>query len=208
MTASPEARVDTLTRKGLSLTRFTVGYNLIEGAISIAVGITAGLVSVVGFGFDAGIESLSAVLVSIRLAARLRHGHIDETKEKRALKVVATTFFILAVYVTYEGIASIVRGDTPETPLLGIGILTLSLIVMPVLAARKRAVGLALRDKLILADAAETRVCVYLSASTLVGVGLFALTGLAWLDPVAGFVIAVFAVREGFEAWDGKLEED
>jgi divalent metal cation (Fe/Co/Zn/Cd) transporter len=80
---------------------------------------------------------------------------------------------------------------------------------MPVLAAAKRRVGVALgNDQLILADAAETRICVLLSISTLAGLGLFALTGAGWLDPVAGFVIAGFAVMEGREAWEGELVED
>jgi divalent metal cation (Fe/Co/Zn/Cd) transporter len=80
---------------------------------------------------------------------------------------------------------------------------------MQVLAAAKTRVARALGDDpLILADAAETRICVLLSISTLVGLGLYALTGAAWLDPVAGFVIAAFAVHEGREAWEGELVED
>jgi divalent metal cation (Fe/Co/Zn/Cd) transporter len=47
-----------------------------------------------------------------------------------------------------------------------------------------------------------------LSVSTLLGVGLFALTGAGWLDPVTGFVIAAFAIHEGKEAWEGELAED
>ncbi len=87
-------------------------------------------------------------------------------------------------------------------------IVATSVVVMPLLAAAKRRVGLALRDNLILADAAETRICVLLSISTLAGIGLFQLTGAAWLDPVAGFVIAAFAIHEGREAWEGELVED
>jgi len=88
-------------------------------------------------------------------------------------------------------------------------LLGLSVIVMPLLAHAKRRVGVALGgDRLILADAAETRICVLLSVSTLLGLGLFAVTGAAWLDPVAGFVIAGFAVKEGMEAWEGELVED
>ena len=63
-------------------------------------------------------------------------------------------------------------------------------------------------DPLILADAAETLICVLLSISTLTGLILFQLTGAAWLDPVAGFVIAAFAIHEGREAWEGELVED
>jgi len=41
---------------------------------NVKAGVTAGLVSMVGFGLDSGIESVSAVLVGLRLSARLRHG--------------------------------------------------------------------------------------------------------------------------------------
>ena len=85
----------------------------------------------------------------------------------------------------------------------------MSVVIMPVLARAKRRVAVALGgDRLILADAAQTKICVLLSISTLAALGLYALTGAPWLDPVAGFVIAVFAVREGREAWEGELVED
>ena len=197
-----------LTRRGLRLAQFTVAYNVVEGIIAVTAGILAGLVSVIGFGIDSGIESIAAVLVGIRLAARLRHGHADERKDRITLKLVAVTFFILAAYVTYEGIMSLIDGDAPESSPVSIGILGLSLIVMPFLAVMKKRVGIQLGDNLILADAAETRICVLLSISTLLGVGLYMLTGAAWLDPVAGFIIAAFAIHEGKEAWEGELVED
>jgi divalent metal cation (Fe/Co/Zn/Cd) transporter len=80
---------------------------------------------------------------------------------------------------------------------------------MPLLARAKRRVALALGgDRLILADAAETRICTLLSLSTLAGLVLHAWTGAAWLDPAAGFVVAAFAVHEGREAWAGELDHD
>ena len=198
-----------LTRRGLRLAQFTVAYNVIEGAIAITAGLLAGLVSVVGFGIDSGIESLAAVLVGLRLSARLRHGHTDPAKERRALRAVAVTFFLLAAYVTVEGIRSLVGGDDPDTSVVSMVLLVTSIVVMPLLAAAKERVARQLGgDPLILADAAETRICVLLSASTLLGLVLYQLTGSAWLDPVAGFVIAAFAVHEGLEAWEGELVED
>lgn len=208
MTTLRQAETERLTRRGLRLAQFTVGYNVIEGAVAITAGLMAGLVSVVGFGIDSGIESIAAVLVSLRLSARLRHGRADERKERIALKLVAATFFLLAAYVTVEGIRSLATGEEPESSPVAIGLLIASLIVMPVLAAAKKRVGIQLNDNLILADAAETKICVLLSVSTLLGVGLFALTGAAWLDPLAGFVIAAFAIHEGKEAWEGELAED
>ena len=205
-TLSP-TETEALTRRGLRLAQFTVGYNVIEGIVAVTAGLMAGLVSVVGFGIDSGIESIAAVLVALRLSARLRHGETDEHKEKIALRLVAVTFFILAAYVTYEGIRSLLAAETPESSPVSIIVLVLSLIIMPILAAAKKKVGTALGDNLILADAAETRICVLLSVSTLAGLIIFALTGAAWVDPVAGFVIAAFAIHEGKEAWEGELVE-
>jgi divalent metal cation (Fe/Co/Zn/Cd) transporter len=207
--ALTEVETDQLTRRGLRLTQFTVAYNVAEGTVAIIFGLTAGLVSLVGFGLDSGIESASAVLVGLRLAARLRHGEANEAKERRALKLIALTFFALAIYVTAEGTRSLVMGERPTGSTVGMILLALSIVVMPLLARAKRRVGEQMGgDPLILADAAETRICVLLSISTLLGLVVFALTGAAWVDPVAGFVIAAFAIKEGREAWQGELVEN
>nr|WP_269813000.1 cation transporter [Ornithinimicrobium sediminis] len=202
------AEVERLTRRGLRLAQLTVAYNVVEGGVAVTVGLMAGLVSVVGFGIDSGIESVAAVLVALRLAARLRHGDTDERRERLALRLVAGTFFLLAVYVTVEAGRSLTSGEAPEGSAVAVGLLVASVVVMPVLAALKRRVGLRLGDNLVLADAAQTRICVLLSISTLAGLLLFTLTGAAWVDPVAALVIAAFAVREGLEAWEGELVED
>lgn len=196
-----------LTRRGLRLAALTVGYNVVEGVVAVAAGLGAGLVSLIGFGVDSGIESVAGVLVAVRLAARLRHGDVDERRERLTLRLVAATFFLLAAYIVVEATRALLSRATPEASVVGLALLAASVVIMPILAHLKRGVGLALGDNLILADAAETRICLLLSISTLLGLGLFALTGAAWLDPVAGFVIAAFAVHEGREAWGGELTE-
>ena len=126
--------VEALTRRALRLSQFTVAYNVAEGVVAVAAGLLAGLVSLVGFGLDSGIESATAVLVALRLSARLRLGEADEAKERRTLRAVAVTFFALAGYVTVEGIRSLAAGDPPEHSTAGIVLLVLSVVIMPVLA--------------------------------------------------------------------------
>jgi divalent metal cation (Fe/Co/Zn/Cd) transporter len=204
-----EAETERLTRRALRLAQFTVAYNVVEGAVAIGAGLVAGLVSLIGFGFDSGIESAVAILVGLRLAARLRHGDADERKERWTLRAVAVSFFVLAAYVVFAGLRSLMDGEAPDQSLVGIVLLAASIVVMPALAVAKQRVAMRLGgDKLILADAAETKICVLLSISTLLGLGLYSITGTTWLDPVAGFLIAAFAVREGREAWEGELVED
>ncbi len=203
------AEIDRLTRRGRRLAQLTVAYNVVEGLVAIAAGASAGLVSLLGFGLDSGIESVTAVLVAIRLAARLRDAEPDETSERRTLRVVALLFFALAAYVLAEGARSLLTHEAPTSSPVGLAVLGASVVVMPLLARAKTRVGVALGgDRLILADAAETRLCLLLSVSTLLGLALFAITGATWLDPAAGLVVAVLAVREGLEAWAGELVED
>jgi divalent metal cation (Fe/Co/Zn/Cd) transporter len=197
------------TRRGLRLAQFTVVYNVAEGVIAVTAGWAAGLVSLVGFGLDSAIESAVAVLVALRLSGRLRHGRIEWAREQRTLRTVGVTFYLLAAFMVVEGVRALASGDTPEQSPVGVALLIASLIVMPWLAWAKRRVARELGgDRLILADAAETLICVLLTISTLSGLILFQLTGLGWLDPVAGFVIAMFAIHEGGEAWEGALADD
>ncbi|WP_346622131.1 cation transporter [Blastococcus montanus] len=195
-------------RRAIRLEQFTIGYNVVEMAIAVTAGLAAGLISLVGFGVDSGIEVAAATVVLIRLYAEVRGGEPDEVKERRALKFIAVTFFALAAYVTYEGIRRLAGEETPETSLVGIVLLAASVVVMPLLARAKRRAGEALGSRLVIADANETRLCAWLSVSTLIGLLALAAFGWTWVDAVAGFVIAGFAVMEGREAWEGELTCD
>ncbi len=206
MTATPSTG-RRLARTAVGLGVFTIVYNVIEGVVAVAAGVMAGAVSLVGFGLDSGIEVISAIVVVVRLAAEVRGGEPDERKEKLALRAVAVTFFLLATYLIVEGVHDLLVGGRPETSVVGIVLTALSIVIMPTLAAIKRRVGIRMGSALVIADAAETRLCAVLSVTTFLALLAYLLLGWTWLDAVAGFVIAVFAIMEGREAWEGELVE-
>ncbi len=195
-------------RRAVFYAKFTIGYNVVEGVVAVAAGTAAGAISLIGFGVDSAIEVAAATVVLIRLTANLRGEEPDEDKERRALKFIAITFFALAAYVVFEGVRDLITGETPDTSLVGIGITGLSVVIMPWLARAKRIAGEQMGSKLVIADASETRLCAWLSVSTFAGLVAFAVFGLPWLDAVAGFIIAAFAIMEGKEAWEGELADD
>lgn len=203
-----EVQPRTAARRAVFYAKFTIGYNLIEGIVAVAAGAAAGAVSLIGFGVDSGIEVAAATVVLVRLLATLRGDEPDEDKERRALKFIAVTFFALAAYVVFEGVRDLITGETPDTSIVGIAITGLSIVIMPWLARAKRKTGEQMGSRLVIADAAETKLCAWLSVSTFAGLVAFAVFGLPWIDAVAGFVIAVFAVMEGKEAWEGELACD
>lgn len=192
-------------RRAVRLEQLTIGYNVVEGIIAVTAGFIAGSVALVGFGFDSWIEVAAATVVLHRLVTELRGGSADEAAERRALRFVAVTFFVLAAYVTIEGVRDLITGSEPALSVVGIALTGLSIVVMPWLAYMKRRAGEAMNSRLVIADAAETKLCAWLSVSTFVGLVAYALAGWGWVDPVAGFVIAGFALKEGREAWEGEL---
>lgn len=190
-----------LRKKALSLSYFTVGYNVLEGVVSIFAGMLAGSIALVGFGLDSFVESLSGGVMVWRFS---KHGKISEEEEekveKKAARFVAYTFFVLGIYVLYESVKKLILQEVPEKSLLGIIIAIVSMIAMPVLFYMKYQTGKAIGSRSLMADSKQTLACMFLSMALLIGLGLNYLYGLWQADPIAGLVIVVFLIKEGYEA--------
>jgi divalent metal cation (Fe/Co/Zn/Cd) transporter len=191
--------VQALRRRATRLAWFTIGWDAIEGVVAVTAGVLAGSIALVGFGIDSSIEVFAAGVVLWQLKKPE-----DEDRQRLALRLIGITFFALAAYVSYEAIKDLLTQDKPGESLLGILLNVVALSVMVPLARMKREVGQRLGSRVVLADAAETRISNYLSASVLMGLGLNLLFGWWWADPVAALVIAAVAVNEGREAWEAE----
>jgi divalent metal cation (Fe/Co/Zn/Cd) transporter len=205
MTAASTGTRPGLHRQAIRLEQFSIAWMLIEAAVAVTAGIIAGSLALTSFGFDSVIELVSAVLVLRRLRAELAGGQPDEPAERRVLRIIAVTFFVLAAYVIIGSAIDLATSAHPESSPAGIGLTISSLLVMPLLGWRKRHVGALLGNPLVQADAAETILCATLAASTLLGLVLFTTLGWWQADPIAALAVAYFAVREGREAWHGEL---
>lgn len=188
-----------LSRRAQLLATASVSYNVVEAVIAIAAGVVAGSVALVGFGLDSVIEVSSGLIILWQFRHRM-----PETRERRALRMLAFSFFALAAYVTVESLRALVTGADPDTSRVGIGLAIASLVMMPVLSWAQRRTGKALGSNAVVADGTQTLLCTYLSAVLLVGLVLNATLGWGWADPIAGLVIAGVAVREGVQAWRGE----
>lgn len=186
-----------LRQRATRLAWFTVGWDAIEGVVAVTAGLIAGSIALVGFGIDSTIEVFAAGIVVWQLKKPE-----DEGRQHLALRLIGTSFFALAAYVSYEAIKDLVTQDKPDASLVGIVLNVVALAVMIPLARMKRDVGERLGNRIVIADSAETRISNYLSVSLLIGLGLNALFGWWWADPVAALVIAAVAVNEGREAWE------
>jgi divalent metal cation (Fe/Co/Zn/Cd) transporter len=195
-TAAERAR---LGRRAQLLAGASVAYNLAEAAVAVGAGLAAGSVALMGFGLDSVVEVSSGVIILWQFRHRM-----PETRERRALRLMALAFFALAAYVTVESVRGLIGSEEAAPSPLGIGLAIASLIVMPLLSWAQRRTGRALGSTTVVADSTQTLLCTYLSAVLLIGLVLNATLGWNWADPVAGLVIALVAAREGIEAWRGE----
>ncbi|MDX2970868.1 cation diffusion facilitator family transporter [Kribbella solani] len=188
-----------LGRRAQLLAGASVAYNVIEAVVAVSAGLVAGSVALVGFGLDSVIEVSSGLII----LWQFRHP-LPESRERKALKMLAFSFFALAAYVGFESIRALITGAHPETSPVGIGIAIASLAVMPFLSWAQRRTGKALGSNAVVADSTQTLLCTYLSAILLAGLLLNTTLGWTWADPIAGLIIAAVAAKEGREAWRGK----
>ena len=197
---------DRLLRRGLRLEYLTVAWNVVEGLVSIGAALASGSVALLGFGVDSFVESVSGVVLIWRLRGEER-GELDEEAvervEHRAERLVAISLLLLGAYILVDVAWSLVNADRPSPSQVGIVVTALSLGVMGFLARAKRTTGEALGSRALIIDAFQTTTCLWLSATTLVGLAANALLGWWWADPVAAIVIAILVLREAIEAWRG-----
>ncbi|MGO1802842.1 MAG: cation transporter [Microbacteriaceae bacterium] len=191
-------RRDVLRRRIRIVVAITITWNVIEAIVALIAGHAASSAALIGFGLDSIVEVLSAAAVAWQFAAP-----DHEKREKVALRVIAVSFFALAAYVSVDAVLSLLGLREPEHSPVGIAIAALSLAVMPFLSWFERRTGRELGSASAVADSKQTLICTYLSAALLAGLLLNSLLGWAWADSVAALVIAIFAVREGVEAWKG-----
>ncbi len=187
-----------LVRRARLLAWTGLGWHGIEATVAIAAGVAADSMALVGFGADSLIELTAGLVVLWRLASPLA------IAERRAQQMISVSFYVLSTYVAVEAIRSLAAGDHPAVSWVGIGLSVLTLITMPPLASAKARVADALGSSATKSESRQTMLCAYLSAGLLLGLGLNALLGWWWADPVTALGIAAVALREGRDAWRGE----
>lgn len=195
------ARREVLARRIRLLVAATIAYNVIEAVVAITAGSVASSSALIGFGLDSVIEVSSAAAVAWQFSAR-EHA-VREARERKALRVIAVSFFALAAFVAVDAVRSLAGSGEAESSVTGIVLAAVSLAVMPFLSAAQRRAGRELGSASAVADSKQTLLCTYLSAVLLVGLLANAAFGWSWADPMAALVIAGIAVKEGREAWRG-----
>jgi len=188
-------------RRARLLSWFSLIWMTIEGVVGVVTGIVAGSIALQAFGISSAVEGLASVIVIWRFTGART---LSETSERRAQKAVAISFWLLVPYVAAEALYKLLVNAEAETSYLGIGLTISSLILMPLLGRAKFKLGSRLGSAATAGEGTQNILCAYLAAAVLIGLLGNTLFGLWWLDPLAAFVVAGLAIKEGRESWRGE----
>jgi divalent metal cation (Fe/Co/Zn/Cd) transporter len=187
-------------RRARLLALLGIGWHVVEAAIAILAGLAASSIALIGFGADSLVEAFAGFIVLWRFA---RTRATSEQAERRAQQLIAVSFYVIGAYVAIEAIRSLAVGDEPAVSWVGIGLAAFTLATMSPLAIAKARVAEALGSSATKSESRQTMLCAYLSGALLIGLGLNALAGWWWADPVTALLIAIVAVKEGRDSWRG-----
>lgn len=202
-TITQKAQQDHFYSYALWLAIFTIGYNLLEGLVSIYFGAHDEALTLFGFGVDSFIEVLSgigilAMVIRIRQNPDTQRGRFERT----ALRITGWSFYLLAAGLFITAVYNLISGHKPETTLPGLIVSLISIAVMWALVWGKRKVGRALDSAPILADANCTMVCIYMSIVLLAASLIYQLTGFGIVDSIGALGLIYFSYNEGRESFE------
>jgi divalent metal cation (Fe/Co/Zn/Cd) transporter len=181
----------------------TIGYNLIEGIVSVFFGLEDETIALFGFGLDSFVEVISGIGIW-HMLRRLRNNQKNVNPdhfEQQALRITGTAFYLLTVGLVIVAAVNLIQRHSPETTFWGIIISAVSIITMGLLIRYKLRVGRELDSAAIIADANCTKTCMYLSIVLLLASLGYELTGIGSLDSIGALIIAWFSLKEGREAF-------
>lgn len=184
----------------------TMAYNVVEAAVALVTGFTAGSIALVGFGFDSVIETAAAaaLLWRLRLESIGTDPEAVECGERRVHRFIGATFVALATYVVLQTAWALAASRAPEESPLGIALAVASLVIMPLVSWGKLRAASHIGSRALAAEAKETLACSYLSFTLLLGLSANAALGWWWADPVAAMLMVPWLVKEGREGLRGE----
>jgi divalent metal cation (Fe/Co/Zn/Cd) transporter len=179
-----------LLRRGRLLEAATLVWNVVGIVVLAVAAVSARSIALAGFGLDSLIEIGASPVVLWELAGT------GDARRRRALRLIGGAFAALATYLLVQSTWSLIAGFRPHHSATGIVWTAITAAVMFALVAGKARTRRALSNPVLLTEGRVTTIDGLLAVAVLIGLVLNAAVGWWWADPVAGYVLVYYAVRE------------
>ena len=188
---------DRLLRRAIALSALSIVVSGILGVVAVAAGLASNRLSLLGFGFDAAIDSVASVVLLWRFRLESTQPARADRAERLAEIGVGWVLVVLGLYLGVRAIQAIVGGGHPDSTLVGTLISFASLVLLPILAIAKYRTAAGLQSRALRADSVLTGVAAFLALIAVIGLLLTETLGIPWADAAGGLIAAVVLLREG-----------
>lgn len=189
-----------LVRRAVGLSLLSIGMSAVVGGVAVAIALSSGSLSLLGFGFDAVVDSAASVALVWRFRIEARQPHRAKRVETIAERIVGGVLLLLAIYLAVSAVRALADNAHPEFTAVGTTLLLVSLAALPPLALAKYRVAARLGSGALRADSVLTGVAALLALISLVSLGLAEIFGLTWADAIGALAVAAILVREGWSS--------
>jgi divalent metal cation (Fe/Co/Zn/Cd) transporter len=194
------AQRDALLRRAINLSVLSIVLGAAMGVTGVLAALTSGSLSLLGFGFDAAVDSLASVALVWRFSIEARQPHRAERVEKVAEAVLGVVLVVVALYLGFSAIRALLDHSHPDASLVAIVLLVMSVVALSPLAIAKYRTAQALRSRALRADSILTGIAALLAVISLASLGLSTAFELTWADAVGALIVALVLVREGISS--------
>lgn len=191
---------DRLLRRAIRLSLLSIVLGAAMGVSGVIAALTSGSLSLLGFGFDAAVDSAASVALVWRFAIEARQPHRAERVEKIAEGLLGIVLLVVAAYLGISATRALIDHAHPEGSVAGFVLLVTSVAAFTPLAIAKYRTATALESRALRADSILTGIAALLAAISLVSLGLSTAFGLTWADAIGALIVAVILVREGISS--------
>ncbi|MDT4989234.1 MAG: hypothetical protein QOI74_3328 [Micromonosporaceae bacterium] len=183
-----------LLRRGFALEYATLGWNIVGVVVLAITASTARSVALAGFGLDSLIEIGASTVVIWELSGT------GEDRQRKAMRLIGWAFVSLALYLLAQSTWVLVARFHARHSPAGIAWTGVTALVMFTLAYGKARTGTALDNPVLTTEGRVTLIDGLLATAVLLGLVLSAVWGLWWADPLAGYVIVYYGIKEARDA--------
>ncbi|MGD0424446.1 MAG: cation transporter [Candidatus Bathyarchaeia archaeon] len=189
-----------LLKSGLWVEYISLAWMTIECVVSIYSGLIVRSLALLAFGGDSVIELLSSLAVVQHLRDTTRAPTPGTHDDRRTEWVTAMLLISLIPIIGLGTIYSILTGIRPEASLLGIGVASFAVVIMPILWYQKKRIGKLCNCLPLEIDASESATCFLMSIALLGGLVINYSFRLPWIDYVVTLIILIFVAREATDS--------
>jgi divalent metal cation (Fe/Co/Zn/Cd) transporter len=187
-------------KKALVLVWIGELWNVLEATVAIWAALIASSVALLAFGLDSIIELFAGAVMIWRFWKE--RGETEGEVEKISLRLIGMTFFLLAGFIAFESVATLLGYyPHPEASMAGIFITISSAVLMYVLFIYKTRIAKQIGSRALRAEAYQSLICDLQDLVVLAGLALNSLFSWWWADPVMALTLIPFLIREGVESF-------